>query len=82
VGEIHLAGHETEDLPDGPLLIDSHSRPVADPVWTLFAETIARTGPLPTLIEWDNDIPDFETLLAEAARAGAILTERADVRAA
>jgi hypothetical protein len=82
VGEIHLAGHEAEDLPDGPLLIDSHSRPVADPVWTLFAETIARTGPLPALIEWDNDIPDFDTLLVEAARAGTILNGGANVRAA
>jgi uncharacterized protein (UPF0276 family) len=50
----------------GRLLIDSHGRPVADPVWTLYAEVIARTGPLPTLIEWDNDVPDFATLLAEA----------------
>src|SRR5690606_33269653 len=63
-GEIHRAGHEAEALEDGPLLIDSHSRPVADPVWTLFATVIARTGPLPTLIEWDNDVPGFDTLLA------------------
>jgi len=82
VAEIHLAGHENEDLPDGPLLIDSHSRPVADPVWTLFSEVIARTGPLPSLIEWDNDIPGFEVLLDEAARADAILTGARDVRAA
>jgi uncharacterized protein len=73
VGEIHLAGHDTEDLPSGPLLIDSHGRAVADPVWTLYAEVIARTGPLPTLIEWDTDLPPFDTLLAEAARAEMIL---------
>ena len=73
VGEIHLAGHDTEELPSGPLLIDSHGRPVADPVWTLYAEVLARTGPLPTLIEWDNDLPDFVTLLAEAKRAEAFL---------
>jgi uncharacterized protein len=73
VGQIHLAGHDTEDLPSGPLLIDSHGRAVADPVWTLYAEVIARTGPLPTLIEWDNDVPDFATLLAETARAARIL---------
>ncbi|WP_068302407.1 DUF692 domain-containing protein [Pararhodobacter sp. CCB-MM2] len=73
VGEIHLAGHESEDLPDGPLLIDSHSRPVADPVWALFADLITRTGPLPTLIEWDNDVPGFDVLLAEAARAETLL---------
>ncbi len=73
VGEIHLAGHEAESLPDGPLLIDSHSRPVADPVWTLFTEVLARTGPLPTLIEWDNDVPAFAVLQSEAARAAALL---------
>ena len=73
VGEIHLGGHAREDLPSGPLLIDDHGSPVADPVWTLYAETVARTGPLPTLIEWDNDVPPFAELLAEAQRAGAIL---------
>ncbi|MEZ5751567.1 MAG: DUF692 domain-containing protein [Paracoccaceae bacterium] len=82
VGEIHLAGHEVEDLPDGRLLIDSHSRPVADPVWDLFAEVIARTGPVPTLIEWDNDVPDFDTLLAEARAAETLLKEVRDARAA
>ncbi len=73
VEEIDLGGHAEEDLPSGPLLIDDHARPVADPVWTLYAETIARTGPLPTLIEWDNDVPAFPVLLAEAQRADRIL---------
>lgn len=73
VGEIHLAGHEVEALDDGPLLIDSHSRPVADAVWALYGALLARTGPLPTLIEWDNDVPGFEILLAEAARAATLL---------
>ncbi|WP_417599723.1 DUF692 domain-containing protein [Pararhodobacter oceanensis] len=82
VGEIHLAGHDSEELPDGPLLIDSHARPVADPVWTLFAEVIARAGPLPTLVEWDNDIPEFAVLQAEAARADGILKGVRDVCAA
>ncbi|WP_127104798.1 DUF692 domain-containing protein [Pararhodobacter zhoushanensis] len=82
VGEIHLAGHEAEALPDGPLLIDSHSRPVADPVWTLYAEVLARTGPLPSLVEWDNDVPGFDTLLAEAARAETLLTEARHAHAA
>ncbi|MCB1395695.1 MAG: DUF692 domain-containing protein [Rhodobacteraceae bacterium] len=82
VGEIHLAGHEAEELPDGPLLIDSHSRPVADPVWTLFTEVLAKTGPLPTLIEWDNDLPGFDVLLAEARRAGTLLDEARHARAA
>jgi uncharacterized protein (UPF0276 family) len=73
VGEIHLAGHDSEDLPSGPLLIDSHGREVADPVWALYAEVLARTGPLPTLIEWDTDVPAFAVLLAEADRARACL---------
>lgn len=73
VGEVHLGGHDREELPSGPLLIDSHSSPVADPVWSLYAELIARVGPLPTLVEWDNDIPAWPVLAAEAGRAGAIL---------
>lgn len=77
VGEIHLAGHDTEELPTGPLLIDTHGAPVADPVWTLYEEVLARTGPLPTLIEWDTDVPDFATLLAEAARAARLLAPNA-----
>lgn len=74
VAEIHLGGHAAEDLPGGPLLIDSHSAAVADPVWTLYAEVIARIGPCPTLVEWDNDLPDWPVLAAEAARADRILT--------
>jgi uncharacterized protein (UPF0276 family) len=73
VAEIHLAGHDTEDLPSGPLLIDSHGAPVAEPVWALYGEVIARTGPVPTLIEWDNDVPAFAVVLAEAARADAMM---------
>lgn len=73
VAEIHLGGHDQEDLPDGPLLIDAHGSEVADPVWALYAEVIARAGRLPTLIEWDNDVPDFPVLMAEADRARAIL---------
>ncbi|MGR3542544.1 MAG: MNIO family bufferin maturase [Hasllibacter sp.] len=74
VGEIHLGGHD-EDADDGgrPLLIDSHGREVADPVWKLYAHTIARAGPRPTLIEWDNDVPEWPVLRAEAERTEAIL---------
>ncbi|MFK8252982.1 MNIO family bufferin maturase [Ancylobacter terrae] len=83
VGEIHLGGHDEDaDETGAPLLIDAHGSPVADPVWTLFAEVIARTGPLPSLIEWDNDVPDWPVLRAEAARAGAILARHARSRAA
>ncbi|MGP9790342.1 MNIO family bufferin maturase [Roseinatronobacter sp. NSM] len=73
VGEIHLAGHDTEELPSGPLLIDSHGAPVADPVWALYAHVLEQTGPLPTLIEWDTDVPAFSVLLREAARADTVL---------
>jgi uncharacterized protein (UPF0276 family) len=73
VAEIHLAGHDTEDLPSGPLLIDSHGAPVADPVWALYGAVIARTGPLATLIEWDTEVPPFPVLKAEAARANAMM---------
>ena len=75
VGEVHLGGHATEALPSGPLLIDAHGTPVADPVWALYAEVIARAGPLPTLVEWDNDVPAWDVLRAEAARAQGILDQ-------
>ena len=70
VGEIHLGGHDAQEDEHGtPLLIDSHGAPVVDPVWALYARTIAQAGPRSTLIEWDNDVPDWPVLAAEAARA-------------
>lgn len=73
VREIHLAGFTRKSGLPAPLLIDSHSRPVADPVWKLYADAIAWLGPIPTLIEWDSDIPELEVLMAEAAHAQEIL---------
>ena len=74
VGEIHLGGHDVDaDDHGAPLLIDSHGAPVVDPVWQLYAQTIALSGPKPTLIEWDNDVPDWPVLLAETIRAAAVL---------
>mgnify|MGYP002630226586 CR=1 FL=1 len=74
VGEIHLAGHaEDRDDQGQPLLIDSHDRPVIDAVWDLYARTLGRTGAVPTLIEWDNDIPAWPELHAEARRADAVV---------
>ena len=74
VGEIHLGGHDAQqDDLGAPLLIDSHAAQVADPVWQLYAHTIAKGGAKPTLIEWDNDVPDWATLVAEAARAVALM---------
>lgn len=83
VGEIHLAGHDRQPDEDGSaLLIDDHAHPVADDVWALYAHVIARTGPLPTLIERDGNVPAFAELLAEAQRAGLVLTHEAHKRAA
>lgn len=74
VGEIHLGGHDADaDETGPPLLIDSHGRPVADPVWALFAEVVAAAGPRPTLIEWDTDVPAWPVLRAEAERAAQVL---------
>jgi uncharacterized protein (UPF0276 family) len=74
VGEIHLAGHAEQADDEGyPLLIDSHDGPVADAVWKLFEIVIAQCGPIPTLVEWDSQIPDWPILKAEAAAAQAIL---------
>nr|WP_208987087.1 DUF692 domain-containing protein [Stappia sp. TSB10P1A] len=73
VGEIHLGGHVVEELPSGPLLIDAHSSEVADPVWSLFADVVSRCGAIPTLVEWDNDVPCWSVLADEAARAARIL---------
>ena len=74
VGEIHLAGHSEQADDEGDLLlIDSHDGPVADAVWKLFDIVIGRCGPIPTLVEWDSNIPDWPILQAEAAAAQAIL---------
>lgn len=74
VGEIHLAGHAEQTDDDGDLLlIDSHDGPVADAVWKLYEIVIRRCGPVPTLIEWDSNIPDWPVLQAEAAAAQVIL---------
>lgn len=74
VGEIHLGGHdEDHDDHGAPLLIDSHGRQVADPVWALLDYTLHLSGPKPVLIEWDTDVPDWPALQAEASRAEAAL---------
>ncbi|MCP9481849.1 DUF692 domain-containing protein [Shimia sp. CNT1-13L.2] len=76
VGEIHLGGHdEDEDDHGAPLLIDSHGKPVVDPVWALLDHTLEIAGPRPILIEWDNDVPDWPELESEAGRAAAALAK-------
>ncbi|MCC1494798.1 DUF692 family multinuclear iron-containing protein [Cognatishimia sp. F0-27] len=75
VGEIHLGGHDEDEDDHGlPLLIDSHGRAVADPVWALLDITLDRTGARPLLIEWDTDVPDWPVLAEEARRAEAALS--------
>lgn len=67
VGEIHLAGHNTEqDSLGAPLLIDSHDRRVSEEVWALYRLVIELAGPKPTLIEWDQNVPELAVLLDEA----------------
>ena len=76
VGEIHLAGHdEDEDDHGAPLLIDSHGREVAEPVWALYDHVVRKAGARPSLIEWDNDVPEWPLLEAEAARAAKMLAQ-------
>jgi uncharacterized protein len=65
VGQVHLAGHT--DF--GTHVIDTHVGPVPDPVWSLYRRLVARIGPVPTLVEWDEDTPDYDTVVAEARRA-------------
>ena len=72
VGEVHLGGHAVDsDADDSALLIDDHGREVADAVWALYARALS--GPKPTLIEWDNDVPAWEVLFARRnARTGSL----------
>lgn len=83
VREIHLGGHDEQaDETGAPLLIDDHGSPVADPVWALYGETLRRTGPVATLIEWDNNVPAWPVLRAEAERARRALDRAARPAAA
>jgi uncharacterized protein (UPF0276 family) len=71
VRQIHLAGHRRED----DVLLDTHDGPVCDPVWRLYHSALARIGPVPVLIEWDQRIPSLDRVLDEADRARAILDD-------
>ena len=75
VQEIHLAGHDPVAEANGStVLIDAHGSDVVDDVWELYGEVIARTGPLPTLIERDSNVPPLATLMSEAQRADHVMT--------
>jgi uncharacterized protein (UPF0276 family) len=71
VAEIHLAGFNAH----GPLVIDDHGSRVHDPVWQVYRHALQRVGPVPTLIEWDTDIPPLDVLLGEAQTARALMVE-------
>ena len=74
IGEIHLAGHHAAE--DVDVLIDDHGSRVVEPVWELYVAALQRFGPVPTLIEWDANLPALEVLLDEAHHA----EELADAR--
>lgn len=73
VGELHLAGHSANDADGRTVLIDDHGSPVSAAVWALYEQALDRFGPLPTLVEWDTDVPRLEVLLGEARLAEARL---------
>ena len=79
VGEMHLSGFVAEAEADaGTVLIDTHSRPIDENAWDLYAHAVRRFGPKPTLIEWDNELPTFATLAAEATRADLVAAAAID----
>ncbi len=73
VGEIHLAGHIKRDFDGGSILVDSHNQYVKHAVWELYEHTITKTGAVPTLIEWDTDLPPLSELVREAGKAQKII---------
>jgi uncharacterized protein len=76
IGEIHLAGHTVRPLADGTTVrIDDHGSRVIDDVWRLYQEALMRFGVVPTLIEWDNNVPPLEILLQEADHAATIIAK-------
>jgi len=82
VEEIHLAGHMQRQFSHGTLLIDTHNQPVCDGVWDLYRAALHRFGGVPTLIEWDKDIPALDVLAGEAKKAETILIQEQHYEAA
>lgn len=83
VKEIHLAGHHIMPADSGlglkdTILIDDHGSPVCDGVWDLYAQTLAKHGPVNTLIEWDTDVPSLDILLDEAEKARTIMAAQVE----
>jgi uncharacterized protein (UPF0276 family) len=82
IAEIHLAGHATNSVDGHTILIDDHGSRVAEPVWRLYARAIELFGPIPTLVEWDANLPELGLLLEEAATAQRWLDATLQARAA
>ncbi len=75
VQEIHLAGYDVRNIEGHDVYIDTHGRRVYDPVWGLYVKAIDRFGDVPTLIEWDNDVPELNILMEEKAKADIIISK-------
>jgi uncharacterized protein (UPF0276 family) len=73
VAQIHIAGHSKYEK----YILDTHDHPVIDPVWVLYARAIQRCGPTATLLEWDDNIPSFDEVHAEALKANRYLLDPA-----
>jgi uncharacterized protein (UPF0276 family) len=76
IGQIHLAGHSNK----GAYLLDTHDGPVIEPVWELYCLAVRRFGHVSTLIEWDDQVPEFEVLCAEAERARTLASQCSPLR--
>jgi len=81
VRELHLAGYTIDRIDQTEILIDTHSAPVCEAVWTLYGYAIRRFGARPTLIEWDSDIPSLDVLLGEARKAQSFIGVAHDLAA-
>ena len=80
VQEIHLAGHAVREIGDATLRIDDHGSAVCEAVWQLYAAALRRLGSVPTLIEWDSNVPELPVLVAEAMTADGFLAQAAEAR--
>jgi hypothetical protein len=73
VAQMHIAGHSKYEK----YILDTHDHPVIDPVWKLYERALERTGPVPTLLEWDDQVPSFDQVHAEALKANRYLNPAA-----
>jgi uncharacterized protein (UPF0276 family) len=80
VGEIHLAGYQVNTIGTDSIYIDAHNHAVYDGVWNLYAQALARFGDVPTLVEWDADLPPLPLLVAEATKADALRARICEVK--